>query len=47
VTLDAQRMALDAAAPVSYSVHTDGPLELQVGDKHLSLPGAGDFSGTL
>jgi hypothetical protein len=47
VSLDPQRMALDAAAPISYTVHTDGPLEIQVGDKHLSLPGAGDFSGTL
>ncbi len=47
VTLDAQRMAIDVAAPIAYTIHTDGALQIDVGGKQLSLPGAGDFSGSL
>ena len=48
VRLDIARMALAAGAPITYSVQTNGPLEILFSDgRHLSIDAAGTHEGTL
>ncbi|HUP91572.1 MAG TPA: hypothetical protein VM074_04940 [Solimonas sp.] len=47
VTLDPERMGLAPGAPVQYSVKSDGPLEIGLGNgRHLSVP-AGQSDGVF